>query len=425
MIPLELGTTSVYVEYITLALKRSGYLSEISQSYDETVRNAVISFQQANGLAADGIVGDQTYAALLPYLEGFRMVQITESDTLSSIAQQYGIAEGVLTTANPYVDWQTPQNIIITVPYDFDLVPTDVHYTYYLTEILTRGLVARYPFVKSFSIGLSVMGKNLTCLAMGDGNTQVFYNATHHANEWITTPVVFKFAEDYAKANAFDTNIGDVSARKLFQEKTLFIMPVVNPDGLDLVTKGMTDLYYLDIAARIASDYPTIPFPDGWKANILGTDLNLNYPAGWMNAREIKFAQGFVSPAPRDFVGTAPLSAPESRAVHNFTLDNDFALTISYHTQGNVIYWKYLDYEPENSRAIGEEMSRVSGYALELTPSASGYAGYKDWFILNYNRPGYTVEAGTGQNPLPITQFDEIYAANLPLMVTALDMAGA
>ena len=41
----------------------------------------------------------------------------------------------------------------------------------------------------------------------------------------------------------------------------------------------------------------------GWKANINGVDLNLQFPAGWENAKEIKYSQGFNKPAPRDFVG--------------------------------------------------------------------------------------------------------------------------
>lgn len=136
-------------------------------------------------------------------------------------------------------------------------------------------------------------------------------------------------------------------------------------------------------------------------------------------AKQIKFEQGFDKPAPRDFVGVAPLSEPESRAVYNFTINHDFSLILSYHTQGQVIYWQFQDFLPPNSFEIGLELSRVSGYALEDTPYNSSFAGYKDWFIQTYNRPGYTIEAGLGENPLPISQFDETYRDNLGILVLA------
>ena len=66
---------------------------------------------------------------------------------------------------------------------------------------------------------------------------------------------------------------------------------------------------------------------------------------------------------------------------------------------------------------IGNEFARVSGYSLEETPFNSSFAGYKDWFIQDYNRPGYTVEVGEGQNPLPISQFDTIYNDILGIFV--------
>ena len=123
-------------------------------------------------------------------------------------------------------------------------------------------------------------------------------------------------------------------------------------------------------------------------------DLNLQFPAEWKRAKETKYAQGFTKPAPRDFVGEGPLTQPEALALYNFTLEHNFNLSISYHTQGEEIYWQFLDYNPPDSRRIGEIFARVSGYRLADVPYNSSFAGYKDWFIQNYNKPGYTVEAG-------------------------------
>ena len=54
------------------------------------------------------------------------------------------------------------------------------------------------------------------------------------------------------------------------------------------------------------------------------------------------------------------------------------------------------------------------------TPYNSSFAGYKDWFIQEYNRPGYTIEAGLGENPLPISQFDNIYEKNIGILVLGM-----
>lgn len=89
-----------------------------------------------------------------------------------------------------------------------------------------------------------------------------------------------------------------------------------------------------------------------------------------------------------------------------------FSLILAYHAQGEVIYWRYLDYEPADSRRIAEYFGEVSGYRVEETPSTSGYAGFKDWFIQEYNRPGYTIEVGMGVSPLPMSQFAGIYEDN-------------
>ncbi len=192
---------------------------------------------------------------------------------------------------------------------------------------------------------------------------------------------------------------------------------MVNPDGVDLVNDYLKSGINYENAKNISNNYPEIPFPSGWKANIRGVDLNLQFPAGWENAREIKYSQGYISPAPRDFVGYGPLTEPEALALYNFTLLNNFKLVLAYHTQGKEIYWQFQNYTPQNSLAIGTVFANSSGYVLADTPYNSSFAGYKDWFIQQYRRPGFTIEAGLGENPLPISQFNAIYNDNIGILI--------
>ena len=112
-----------------------------------------------------------------------------------------------------------------------------------------------------------------------------------------------------------------------------------------------------------------------------------------------------------------PLVAPEALALYNFTLFHNFRLILAYHTQGKEIYWQFQNYAPTEARQIGKTFASVSGYRLAEVPFASSFAGYKDWFLQQYRKPGYTIEAGIGENPLPISQFNEIYNDNIGILV--------
>jgi len=411
------------VKLLQLALSRAGYdPGEIDGILGQRTNAALRAFRDANGIPDNP---RSTWAALRPYLTGYILHRIRRGDSIWSLAQMSGTTIQAVTTANPAL---VPQNLqvaaIAKIPFPFDVVPTNIPWSGELMSLVTEGLLARYPFLTAGTFGRSVMGRDLLWLSIGEGDVPVGYNASHHANEWLTTPVLLKFLEQYAFAYSADGEIGGYSARNLFAKTTLCLMPLVNPDGVDLVTGALYGGRYYDTAAFIAESYPSIPFPDGWKANIRGTDLNLNYPAGWEIARKIKFTQGFASPAPRDYVGPSALSEPESRAIHAFTLSLNFALTLSYHSQGEVIFWKYADYNPQSSYEIALRMGEASGYAVEETPAASGHAGYKDWFIQDFNRPGYTIEVGLGVNPLPLSDFDDIYAKNEELLAIGMDAAG-
>lgn len=281
-----------------------------------------------------------------------------------------------------------------------------------------NSLRATYPFLEIGSAGRSVLGKDIPYVRVGRGQKEVFYSAAIHANEWLTSIILLEFLHEYCNAIQNNSTIWGFSARRLFESVSIYIMPIVNPDGVDLVTGAISpSSTTYQQAQEIANSFPDVPFVEGWKANIRGVDLNLQFPAGWQNARNIKYAQGFNRPAPRDFVGFGPLTEPESLAIYNFTLQHNFRLILAYHSQGEVIFWQFKNYNPPGALFIGNQLAGVSGYTLEFTPFNSSFAGYKDWFIQNYNRPGYTIEVGLGVNPLPLSQFDKIYTDNLGILV--------
>lgn len=374
MMTLRLGSTGPMVEFLQNLLQKLGfYNGEIDGIFGSNTQSAVRNFQRSFGLIpVDGIVGQNTWRALQPYIDG-------------------------------------ALNFI---------VPTNISYSYSILQINLDTLKRLYPFLEIGIAGYSVLGNSIPYVRIGRGPKEVFYSASIHANEWITSPVLMKFLADYCYCYQNNLNIYNTPARDLYNSTSIYIMPMVNPDGVNLVTGEIprNSLSYL-FAQNIARRYPSIPFPSGWKANIRGVDLNLQFPAGWEQAREIKFSQGFTTPAPRDFVGFGPLTEPESLAIYNFTLAHNFRLILAYHSQGEVIFWQFQNYNPPNALLIGEAFERASGYSLEETPFNSSFAGYKDWFIQTYNRPGYTVEVGLGTNPLPISQFDKIYNDNLGILV--------
>ena len=370
---LTYGSRGIYVELLQSTLKKIGFYSgEVDGIFGQQTLDSVYYFQSQFGLVVDGIVGRATWRMLEPYING-------------KVGR---------------------------------IVPTDMSYPYEIMMMNLDALRVKYPIIKVEYYAESVMGKRIPVIRLGEGETEVFYSASMHANEWINSVVMMKFIEDFGEAYNNNGELFGYNVRELFNSTTLYIAPMVNPDGIDLVLNNIpkSSGYYRD-AVAISEDYPDIPFPDGWKANINGVDLNQQFPTEWELYRKIKYEQGFVGPAPRDFGGFGPLTEPESLGIYNFTLEHDFRLILAYHTQGQVIFWRYLNYNPLGSEEIANEFARVSGYELINDIDTESYAGYRDWFISYYNRPGYTIETGLGINPISISQFDKIYQENIGVLI--------
>lgn len=228
---LKLGSNGTLVQYLQSTLKTLGfYKGTIDGIFGSQTKSSVSAFQRNFGIAQDGIVGNQTWSKLSNF---------------------------------------------------FYIVPTDISYGYNILSINLEGFAQKFPFLEQGNIGYSVLGKKLNYLRFGRGQKQVFYSASIHANEWITSVLLMKFLENLSTAYLNNSEIWGYPASKLWNEVSLYIVPMANPDGVDLVV-GNTEKYLPNIykqAQTISNNYPAIPFPSGWKANINGIDLNLQFPA--------------------------------------------------------------------------------------------------------------------------------------------------
>ena len=87
--------------------------------------------------------------------------------------------------------------------------------------------------------GKSVLGKDLYYIKLGNGPNKVFYNGAHHSLEWITSVLLIKFIENFSKAYADGNSLSGYNVRDIWNKSTIYILPMVNPDGVNLVLDGM------------------------------------------------------------------------------------------------------------------------------------------------------------------------------------------
>lgn len=415
---LKIGSTGPNVKLVQSLLKRLGYYTgSVDGVYGNETRQSVIAFQKDFGLVPDGVVGPATWNGFNRFLRGYDIYHVKPGDSIYTIARRYYTTMNAIITANPGIN---PNNINVgqrlVVPYGLDVVFTDIDYTYGIMERNIQALKVRYPFLETGSVGKSVLGKDLYYLRLGRGPKQVFYNGAHHAIEWITAPLLMSFVENFLEAYSKGVNIRGYNLKDIWEMSSIYIIPMVNPDGVDLVLEGLkpSNPYYEQL---LSWNNTGLPFSQVWSANIRGVDLNRNYPASWEEAKAQEPMFGIYGPGPTRFGGPSAISEPESSALVRFSRDHNFKITLAYHSQGRVIFWTYLNLAPPEALNIANLYSKASGYEVADVPYEAAYAGYKDWFIKEYRRPGYTIEVGLGKNPLPISQFDTIYRENEEILL--------
>jgi hypothetical protein len=295
-----------------------------------------------------------------------------------------------------------------TAPVYEDVVNPNQTYGYEQMMADAQALSEQYPdLVRLGSIGQSVEGRELLLITLGTGPKKLLLLGAHHAREYITATFLMETADVYARAAVTGGTYGDYDLAALLEEVTLYIVPMVNPDGVNLVQNGVETVKAPEkekAMRMLKSSYSE------WKANINGVDLNRQYPCHWE-----KKASSTDVPSSEMYKGTAPATEPEVKAVMALCNSHDFELAASFHTKGEVIYWADSGTEEAIAAdaAIAQSLAEVTGYELmpvSEDPAVYG-AGFENWFRQEFKRPGFCVELTPSDKtsvPHDDTQFDAL-----------------
>ncbi|MGO4888223.1 M14 family zinc carboxypeptidase [Anaerobacillus sp. MEB173] len=348
---------------------------------------------------------------------------VKQGDTIAKVAYQHRVRPFDLMIANQQLQHEKQyiypgEKLVIPAPYLAEYREEDdlqCLMEYGPMDVLED---CRY-LSKKFSnlcqietIGYSVMGKPIQMLVIGHGKKEVFYSGGWHANEWLTTKFLMVFAKHMLQHLEKEELWHKYDLKEIFSDIKLFIVPLVNPDGVELVQQGIykEHPYY----KKVLEINKGIRQFDHWSSNIRGVDLNHQWPAGW----DIEAKESPQHPWSRHYSGKGPLTEPEAQAVYQLTMSQNFSHVLAFHSQGQVIYWGYRHLEPTISEEMVTRLSLLSSYVPVHTADSDG--GYKDWFIQEKRRPGFTIEVGVGTNPLPFSSFSEIWSNNVLLALEGL-----
>lgn len=286
------------------------------------------------------------------------------------------------------------QEIVPVVPFDYEAYRSAVYQ-----------LKRRYPFLQCRVIGRSHAGRAIFSLSIGHAKNPVLMAGGFHGIEWMTTLSLLSYLERLCACIQSQQELCGIQVAGALKGRELLLVPCVNPDGAQIAIHGSQGAgCYQETVRQIAQgDYTR------WNANAVGVDINHNFDAGWDILHQMELDAGIRGPAPKQYGGPTAESEPETAALVRLTRLRQPRYVLAIHSQGEEIYWQYGKTDPPCARRLAEIFAAASGFELIQNAGLASHGGYKDWFIAECNRPGFTIEIGKGRNPLPLRDFPRVY----------------
>jgi carboxypeptidase T len=267
-------------------------------------------------------------------------------------------------------------------------------------------------------IGRSLEGRPIYALKVSDNpavdedEPAFLVLGCHHAREWISVEVPLLYGR-----HLLERYDADPAVRDLVDRGETWIVPLVNPDGLEY---SIHVFRYWRKNRRANAD------------GSFGVDLNRNY--GYMWGCDDQGSS--PEPASAVYRGTAPFSEPETEGVRRLFLGRDFRAVLSFHSFSQVVLypWAYADLPCPDDAAFNGLARTMSGLIAAVRGTAYAYGrsaggiGYTsngdtaDWTYSVAAAPSFTIElppedADEGGFFNDEAEIEAIFRENLPALL--------
>ncbi len=269
-----------------------------------------------------------------------------------------------------------------------------------------KKLLSRYSDILYHEvIGYSVEERGIDAIRVGTGEKEIIMHGSHHAREWLTSVLLMDMIEWYAQQIKEKKTYQSLALNELFDKVSIWIVPMVNPDGVEFVQAAKST------PNRHQANDKIKKYQEAWKANVRGVDLNRQYPADWDIIDD-----RIQKPAFANYKGPAPLSEPEALSLYSFTCAHNFLYAVSYHASGEEIFWKYKTEGAllKEAAILANKLSILTGYSLVAPDENPSGGGFTDWFLTEIKRPAFTIEIApyVGPRAVPLKYYDQIWREN-------------
>ncbi len=233
-------------------------------------------------------------------------------------------------------------------------------YDYFRALQYRYKITRKYPFLSVFTIGKSVMGREIPAFTLGNAEEYVLFVGGVHGNAHFTSALLMTFLDELCSEIQEDGVIEGLKVRKALTGKGIIFIPCLNPDGCEIATHGKSAMgnfepYLRHFVKKDCSDYAH---------NARGTDIDLAF-------------------------SSSPLKEPESAALYSLCESNAIRHAIVFDKGGGEITVPQCS--PKRSSRMTEIMVSTTGYNLRLCEETSEKPSFTEWFSEKYSKPAFSL----------------------------------